>query len=387
MKKIIPFIAILLLAACSTNTPDIARPTEKNVLSGKVQKGPFIEGTNVDIFELNNTFAQTGKVFSTTIIDKNGSYMQRNLQLNSQFVEIRSNGFYFNEVTGKLSEAPLTLFAVADLTSLDSVNVNILTTLERQRIYQLLSEGKNFANARRQAHREALAIFGITSAQTSEASALNIEDDAMLLAVSAIVQGVQSTAQITQLITGLSSDLSDNGTIDNSALTSTLQNNFLGLNAERIIDNLSDYAIAYSKSDLETWLNVFKNNTDYAQSDFVTYPEQSIYGDNILAGGVFNCGEKYSFAALTPAWANLRVEVKGSPSTVWFYELAPDAPQNWKVSKYSVVDDSYSTQTFTVVEPGKESVLKFTAPDEPDTLRLIFYEADNQPYEKIAIIH
>ena len=74
MKRIIPFFAILLLAACSTNTPDIARPTEKNVLSGKVQKGPFIEGTNVDIFELNNTFAQTGKVFSTTIIDKNGSY-------------------------------------------------------------------------------------------------------------------------------------------------------------------------------------------------------------------------------------------------------------------------------------------------------------------------
>ena len=53
-----------------------------------------------------------------------------------------------------MSEAPLTLFAVADLSVIDNVNVNILTTLERPRIYQLLSQGKSFAAARYQADNE-----------------------------------------------------------------------------------------------------------------------------------------------------------------------------------------------------------------------------------------
>ena len=39
-------------------------------------------------------------------------------------------------------------------------------------------------------------------------------------------------------------------------------------------------------------------NTNYTQSEFVTYPEQSLYRDNVLVGGVFQVGQKYSFAAL-----------------------------------------------------------------------------------------
>ena len=384
MKKLIPFFALLLLVGCSANAPEVARPTQKSLLSGKVQKGPFIEGANVDIFELNAQFGQTGKSFSTTIIDKDGSYMQRDLQLSSQFVEIRANGFYFNEVSGKLSEAPLTLFAVANLTSIDNVNVNILTTLERPRIYQLLSRGKSFDAASRQAHGEARAVFGMSPAQVGDAHALNIEDDAMLLAISAIVQGLHSTAEITQLITSLSSDLQDNGVVDNSALTSALKNNFSGLNAEKLMSNLADYQVTYTKEDVQAYLDLFQANTNYTQSEFVTYPEQSLYGDNVLVGGVFQVGQKYSFAALTPAWASLKVKIEGSASSEWYYELMPDGPQNWRADRYAVVDN-HATQTFTVIEPGKESILKFVAPGVPDTLTFTFYEADNQPYEKQVI--
>ena len=386
IKRTFPLFIILLLAGCSVNTPDVVRPTQKSILSGKVQKGPFIEGANVDIFELDSVFAQTGKSFSTTIVDKNGSYMQRNLQLNSQFAEFRANGFYFNEVSGKKSETPLTLYAIVDLTSLDSVNINILTTIERQRIYQLLSEGKNFATAQQQAHNEALAVFGFTPSRTRNAATLSIENDAMLLVVSAIVQGLHSTAEITQLITGLSSDLRDNGTIDDSALTSALQNNFVGLNAEKLIENLSEYEISYSQSDVEACLTVFENNTNYSQTENVIYPEQSLYGENILTGGVFQHDQKYSFAAITPAWASLRVEVRSSASTEWYYEVMPNAPQNWVASAFTVVDDDYSTQIFTVIEPGKESVLKFVTPSNPTTLLFTFYEANGIPYQRQAII-
>ena len=43
-------------------------------------------------------------------------------------------GFYFNEISNSLSEAQLTLFALSNLSGKTSLNVNILTHLEKNRI-------------------------------------------------------------------------------------------------------------------------------------------------------------------------------------------------------------------------------------------------------------
>ncbi|MBQ7209402.1 MAG: hypothetical protein IJS05_00685, partial [Paludibacteraceae bacterium] len=190
MKKNLLFaLALVLFVGCSSNAPDRLTSVNKTIFTGKVQKGPFVIGSTVDIFELDRTLSQSGKMFATTISDASGSFYQRNLQLGSQFVELRASGFYFNEVSGKLSDSPLTLFAIADISSADNVNVNILTTLECSRLLTLVSEGKNFANAKRQAHEEVLALFGMTTQDVGSAETLDIETDAQLLVVSAIVQG------------------------------------------------------------------------------------------------------------------------------------------------------------------------------------------------------
>ena len=46
MKKNLFIVGILslIIAGCNNNQPDETHPVSKDVFSGKVQKGPFVEG-------------------------------------------------------------------------------------------------------------------------------------------------------------------------------------------------------------------------------------------------------------------------------------------------------------------------------------------------------
>ena len=374
----------LLMTGCNNNAPDELKPVHKQILTGKVQKGPFVEGTSIYIFSLGENFAQTGTTCKTTIVDKTGTFEQRDMQLSSQFVELEATGYYYNEVKNELSTSPLTLNAIADITSADHVNVNILTTLERERILYLTSGGQNFRNARRQAHEEVLAVFGMTTNQVGEAVDLELGADPQLLVISALVQGVRPTADITRLISLIASDIREDGELDNPEAQAMLKNNSMSLNAARLVANMAAYEISYSYSvqDVEALLQQFNTNTAYNQTEFVEYPAESEYGRNILAGGTFHTGERVSFAALTPAWCPLKVEVRGQQE--WQYELMPDGPKNWKAGAYTS-ENGYHTQTFTVIKSGEESLLKFYTPSQPDSLHILFYENSDTPTREIRV--
>ena len=283
-----------------------------------------------------------------------------------------------------LSTSPLTLNAIADITSADHVNVNILTTLERERILYLISGGQNFSNARRQAHEEVLAVFGMSTSQVGEAVDLELGADPQLLVISALVQGVRPTADITRLISLIASDIREDGELDNPEAQAMLKNNSMSLNAARLVANMAAYEISYSYSvqDVEALLQQFNTNTAYNQTEFVEYPTESEYGRNILAGGTFQTGERVSFAAVTPAWCPLKVEVRGQQE--WQYELMPDGPKNWKAGAYTS-ENGYHTQTFTVIKSGEESLLKFYTPSQPDSLHILFYENSEVPTREIVV--
>lgn len=234
----------LVLTSCENNTPEKITPVKKEIITGKVQKGPFVEGSSVRIFSLDKDFSQNGNAFLTSIIDKQGSFEQRDMQLASQFVELLASGYYFNEVNGELSTSPLTLSAIADISSADNVNVNILTTLERERILFLVGKGSGFSNAKEQAHREVLAIFGMTPREVDDAVNLNVEQDAQMLAISAIVQGVRSTAEVTQLIANIASDIREDGSLDDTRTASVLKNNAMGLKPDELVANMANYDLA-----------------------------------------------------------------------------------------------------------------------------------------------
>jgi len=396
---------IICLWGCESVTPDRMMPTAKSLLTGKVQKGPFVEGSSVYIFSLGDDFSQTGTTYRTTIIDRQGAFEQRDMQLSSQFVELEATGYYFNEVKGELSSAPLTLSAIADVSAADNVNANILTTLERERILYLIADGMNFAAAKKRAHREVLAVFGMTPAEVEDAVTLDVEADVQLLAVSAIVQGMRPAAEVTRLISTIASDLRADGTLDDMSAASALKNNAMGIDADKLVGNMADYdmAFAYTAEQVAYWLGQFEANTSYEQTEFITYPDIAEYGRNILAGGTFQAGMSYSFAAVTPAWSTLKVEVRG---WAWAFEAMPNGPVNWKAGEYVEAKEGYYSRTFEVVKPGEESILKFIvepyyyipSPDDPyylnglpeeapayGTIKLIFYENSDTPTREMVV--
>jgi len=135
LHSIISFLIVAIIFGLSlqscTKDEDIIEPNETNnedentnsetdvfmvkELTGASQKGPYVVGTNVTIFELEQDLTPTGRTFTTEINNNIGQFRFANLDLVSPFVELRSNGFYYNEVTGNTSDAPLNLSALVDL--------------------------------------------------------------------------------------------------------------------------------------------------------------------------------------------------------------------------------------------------------------------------------
>ena len=88
MKKFLQIICVLFLWTCGggggpTEPEGPTYVVELTSLAGQAQKGPFSNGTAINIAELNNTLSPTGRNFSTAIIDNSGRFSGANVQLES----------------------------------------------------------------------------------------------------------------------------------------------------------------------------------------------------------------------------------------------------------------------------------------------------------------
>lgn len=198
----------------------------KTSLSGLVQKGPFINGTHILISDIDNALNQTGKTFSTQISGQNGSFALNNISLSSNLIRIIANGYYFNENKGVISDGPLTLQAIADVNQVSTVNVNILTHLERERVEYLYNQGFTLLEAKQQAQNEILNFFNFNSQASLNSENLDISQggngNALLLAASVILQGYRSTGELSELLSSISSDLKTDGIVSNPEIKNLL---------------------------------------------------------------------------------------------------------------------------------------------------------------------
>src|SRR4030042_3642799 len=231
---------ILVLESCDKENV----PLIKEQLTGFVQKGPFINGTSLSLNELNNNLIQTGRSFSSQIIDNSGTFEIPAIELSSPYVELKADGFYYNEVLGETSSAPLTLYALTDLSIRENVNINVLTHLEKRRVEYLIASGLSFSEAKDQAQQEILKIFEINKEDIGVSEALDIsmegEDNAILLAISMILQGHRTVAELSELLATISTDLREDGMLDNSETGSVLINHSKYLNINGIKENLNN---------------------------------------------------------------------------------------------------------------------------------------------------
>ncbi len=145
----------------SANGDSIVSANKKSI-AGVSQKGPFVTGSAVKLYELDGeTYAQTGKSFTGKITSDNGEFGVSSVTLASQYALLEASGYYRNEVSGKKSGGTITLNALTDLSDREKVNVNLLTHLEYERALYLVGTGVNVPAAKKQAEAEIFNAFGI----------------------------------------------------------------------------------------------------------------------------------------------------------------------------------------------------------------------------------
>lgn len=379
MKRVIlstVILALPFLQACE----EITGTSEKvyKDISGVVQKGPFLNGTNVSIYTLNDNMGQTGETFTTQISDNAGSFTINNIGLSSDFVEFVATGFYYNEVTDETSGSQLTLLGLADLSDHTTLNVNIITHLTKNRITTLMEEGRTFSRAKEQACEELLNIFNFESSDIRDAELLDIsansEDNAMLLAISLIVQGQKRDADLSEFMANMVQDFSVDGTLDNDALTSELINEAVFLDGEAIRQNLVNrydgIGLDVDIPPFEKYLEEFIEKTDYVVTHHVTYPMFGSTAVNMLyPDSIYLTPEKdYNMTAILPGNTSVKIRLSGGE---WYYQTHPNGPVNWAVSKY---DRTTKSQEFTSIEDGVdcELTMRFSQPYE-------FWDSINPP--------
>jgi uncharacterized repeat protein (TIGR02543 family) len=237
-------LGFITLTFTSCNDEEETQPViTKEKISGFVQKGPFVSGTNVLMNELTGNFSQTGKVFTSQISNDRGLFEFNNITLNSRFVEFTSTGFYYNEVEGKISSSPITLTSLSDIRDKNSFNVNILTHLQKRRLEFLIKNPKSFAEANDQSRTELLNEFKmILSGKDFENFdiAENNEEGGMLLAISIILQGNRSVGELTELLSKIQNDFAPDGKIDDKSILNALIVSTVNLDYDAIRKNVED---------------------------------------------------------------------------------------------------------------------------------------------------
>jgi len=194
--------------SCNITDEPVEQPVTKETFSGYVQKGPFISGSSVAISELDEGLNQTGRSYFTTVTGNSGSFEQKQVELISNYVQLKADGYYFNEVSGQSSPGQLTLYALADISEVSSANVNVLTHLERSRVeYLVQQQGLSFDAAKAQAQQEVLALFDLELPEDATSESLNLTNSGILLAASCILHGHLSTGDMSELMADIISDI------------------------------------------------------------------------------------------------------------------------------------------------------------------------------------
>lgn len=269
--------------------------TEKTV-AGVSQKGPFTSGSFVTLYELNfRTRAQTGKSFVGKITSDKGEFSIDKIELASQYALFRADGFYRNEITGKVSASQISLNAISDLSERENVNVNLLTHLEYERAVWLAME-KEIAikEAKAEADREIFAVFG------AEYDGNRFEDldifgngdaDAALLGISVIMHAGRSEGEFSQALANLALDLQNDGKWDNLAAIAATADNSFEADTVQIRKNIESWDISKTVPEFapiveQFWNDVFGLGRCTAKREGETRPDSNsrsrYYGEDFV---------------------------------------------------------------------------------------------------------
>jgi tetratricopeptide (TPR) repeat protein len=238
-------VFVLALSSCSDNdeTEDSFTPKVFNVM-GKVEKGPMIRGSHVDMRTLDEYMTPTGSFYSATIDNNLGDFNYGALKINSPYAQLTADGYFFNEIDGELSEGTIKLDAIVDLKDNSTINVNVLTHLKSKRIHHLITtKGMTFKEANAQAQKELLTQFGLQQYASKDASQFSLTsgDDASgaLIAISSLVLTDRSDAEIVEYLSILSNEFGKEGAFSQETKKRIQSGkNYLNARLDKISENI-----------------------------------------------------------------------------------------------------------------------------------------------------
>jgi hypothetical protein len=248
------------------------------------------------------------------------------------------------------------LYALSDITNQNQVNINLLTHLEKPRVEFLIEGGQSFEDSKVQAQREVLAIFNIDKQDIKTSEKLSIsengEDNAILLAISSILQGYHSESEMTELVSNIRNDLFSDGILNSDTLGSELINQAISLDTASIKNNLlkryKEIGATAKIPDFGKYVANFIEKTNYKiTKSIIAYPKTGINGPNVLAlNDTIYSGGQFSLAATLPPGMSLKVVITAlDKGGIWFYSVGSGI--NWSITTFTG-----TSQTFTAINPG-----------------------------------
>ncbi len=260
--------SILAVVACSSDSTSSAEgenvPVHGKTVSGLAQKGPFLDGSTVTLYELDEaTLEKTGKSFSGNVSGGRGEFSVPDVELASPYALLEVHGDFLREssFSDSVTES-MTLYALTRLGEREKVNVNLLSHLECRRVLRLVREGGlAFSDAKRQALNEILSAFGFeTTDKNSEDLSIfgKTEEDAELLFLSARFSSIRDdvrmwTVSMDSLAGNFARDLED-GVWDDDSLRFGLAE---GFPAETIRQRLNGWGYSDTIPDIEKYYEIF----------------------------------------------------------------------------------------------------------------------------------
>lgn len=243
--KLLLISYLLIIAGCTKDDPvseNENKPLEISILEGKVEKGPFTQGSTVTIRELNKDLLPTGKIFETEITNNKGEFkLEAAVEFISPYVQIACDGYFFNEVNGDLSNSQIRLESIVDISNKRSININILTHLSKDRISHLMKQGDSYKEATSKAREELLTSFSLQEYKDIEFEDLSISSgensSGALIMISSILLKDRNEAKLTEHIASLKETFTKEGEFSESVIK-TFREDSYELNLKRISSNI-----------------------------------------------------------------------------------------------------------------------------------------------------
>ena len=373
LKKAVVVVTIGMMAmlqSCSSNDDlDGYTPTNFNV-GGKVEKGPFVRGTAIQMQPLDAELDETGESFTSTITDNEGTFTFGSKLLKSPYVKLSASGYYFNEVTGELSKGTLALNAVANLQNAADVNVNILSHLKYQRVMDLVAkDGKSFKEANNQAQEEVLKTFGLEKYAKTDVNHFSIisgtDEAAALIAVSSLILYNRSEAQITEYLSQLSEEFAEDGNFSETTKLQIRKDMFsLESKLPQIAENIKK---RYQEMGKEV---AVKNLIYYFDWD----------GDGTAGNEI--APENHPVRLETN---NINVPMEGGSYEVKVNTTVPVYLERPSIPSDDIYDNSTSVSGMEIYETGSEPCINYTKELNNNILKVVVKAASFRKEQAVSI--